>query len=51
MWAAADKMRGHIDAGEYKHVALGLIFPKYISVAFQKFYKTGPLAGRPIMCL
>ena len=26
LWAAADKMRGHMDASEYKHVALGLIF-------------------------
>jgi len=29
LWAAPDKMRGHMDAGEYKHVALGLIFLKY----------------------
>ncbi|TET39219.1 MAG: SAM-dependent DNA methyltransferase [Planctomycetota bacterium] len=36
LWAAADKMRGHMDAGEYKHVALGLIFLKYISDAFQE---------------
>jgi len=35
LWAAADKMRGHMDAGEYKHVALGLIFLKYISDAFE----------------
>jgi hypothetical protein len=35
-WAAADKMRGHMDAAEYKHVALGLIFLKYISNAFQE---------------
>jgi type I restriction enzyme M protein len=34
LWAAADKMRGHMDASEYKHVALGLIFLKYISDAF-----------------
>ena len=34
LWAAADKMRGHMDAAEYKHVALGLIFLKYISDAF-----------------
>ena len=33
---AADKMRGHMDAAEYKHVALGLIFLKYISDAFQE---------------
>jgi len=35
LWAAADKMRGHMDASEYKHIALGLIFLKYISDAFQ----------------
>ncbi len=29
LWAAADKMRGHMDASEYKHVVLGLIFLKY----------------------
>jgi type I restriction enzyme M protein len=34
LWQAADKMRGHMDPGEYKHVALGLIFLKYISDAF-----------------
>jgi type I restriction enzyme M protein len=38
LWAAADKMRGHMDASEYKHVALGLIFLKYISDAFQTVY-------------
>jgi len=38
LWAAADKMRGHMDASEYKHVALGLIFLKYISDAFQERY-------------
>lgn len=35
MFQAADKMRGSMDAGEYKHVALGLIFLKYISDAFE----------------
>ncbi|HEY8285376.1 MAG TPA: class I SAM-dependent DNA methyltransferase, partial [Chloroflexota bacterium] len=34
LWAAADKMRGHMDPSEYKHVLLGLIFLKYISDAF-----------------
>src|SRR5215471_19092929 len=34
LWLAADKMRGHMDAAEYKHVVLGLIFLKYISDAF-----------------
>src|SRR4051812_835624 len=38
LWAAADKMRGHMDAAEYKHVALGLIFLKYISDAFRERY-------------
>lgn len=36
LWAAADKLRGHMDAAEYKHVVLGLIFLKYISDAFQE---------------
>ena len=35
MFQAADKMRGSMDASEYKHVALGLIFLKYISDAFE----------------
>ncbi|HXC35067.1 MAG TPA: class I SAM-dependent DNA methyltransferase, partial [Candidatus Acidoferrales bacterium] len=34
LWAAADKLRGNLDAAEYKHVVLGLIFLKYISDAF-----------------
>ncbi|MCG8606948.1 type I restriction-modification system subunit M [bacterium] len=39
LWAAADKLRGHMDASEYKHVVLGLIFLKYISDAFEAKYK------------
>ena len=35
LWAAADKLRGNMDAAEYKHVALGLIFLKYISDRFE----------------
>jgi type I restriction enzyme M protein len=35
LWQAADKLRGHMDAAEYKHVVLGLIFLKYISDAFE----------------
>jgi len=35
MWAAADKLRNNMDAAEYKHVVLGLIFLKYISDAFE----------------
>ena len=36
LWAAADKLRGNMDASEYKHVVLGLIFLKYISDAFSE---------------
>lgn len=36
LWAMADKLRGHMDAAEYKHVVLGLIFLKYISDAFEQ---------------
>ena len=35
LFKAADKMRGGLEPSEYKHVALGLIFLKYISEAFQ----------------
>jgi len=38
LWAAADKLRKNMDAAEYKHVALGLIFLKYISDAFEELY-------------
>jgi type I restriction enzyme M protein len=38
LWQAADKLRGHMDAGEYKHVVLGLVFLKYISDAFGEHY-------------
>jgi type I restriction enzyme M protein len=34
LWQAAEKLRGNMDAAEYKHVVLGLIFLKYISDAF-----------------
>ena len=36
LWQAADKMRSNMDAAEYKHVVLGLIFLKYISDAFKE---------------
>ena len=38
LWAAADKLRNNMDAAEYKHVVLGLIFLKYISDAFDDLY-------------
>src|SRR5512133_1389954 len=39
LWAAADKLRSNMDAAEYKHVVLGLIFLKYISDAFTARYQ------------
>lgn len=38
LWKAADKLRKNIDAAEYKHVVLGLIFLKYISASFEKHF-------------
>ena len=39
LWKAADKLRNNMDAAEYKHVVLGLLFLKYISDAFDERYK------------
>lgn len=39
LWAAADKLRSNMDAAEYKHVVLGLIFLKYISDAFVELHE------------
>ena len=36
LWLTADKLRNNMDAAEYKHVVLGLIFLKYISDAFEE---------------
>jgi type I restriction enzyme M protein len=38
LWLMADALRGSMDAGEYKHVVLGLIFLKYISDAFEEHH-------------
>jgi type I restriction enzyme M protein len=38
LWAMADALRGSMDAAEYKHVVLGLIFLKYISDAFEEVH-------------
>ena len=38
LWKTADKLRKNIDAAEYKHVVLGLIFLKYISDTFEAHY-------------
>ena len=39
LWASADKLRNNMDAAEYKHVVLGLIFLKYVSDTFMEKYK------------
>lgn len=38
LWLAADKLRSNMDAAEYKHVVLGLIFLKYVSDSFVEKY-------------
>ena len=40
LWRMADALRGSMDAAEYKHVVLGLIFLKYISDAFEERHET-----------
>jgi type I restriction enzyme M protein len=40
LWKTADKLRNNMDAAEYKHVVLGLIFLKYISDSFDEFRAT-----------
>ncbi|MDR1363815.1 MAG: type I restriction-modification system subunit M N-terminal domain-containing protein, partial [Spirochaetaceae bacterium] len=39
IWDAACVLRGNMDAAEYKHVVLGLIFLKYLSDKFEERYK------------
>ena len=39
LWAAADKLRSNMDAAEYKHVVLGLIFLKYASDSFEEIHR------------
>ncbi len=38
LWQAADKLRNNMDAAEYKHVVLGLVFLKYISDTFEEHH-------------
>ena len=38
LWKTADKLRKNIDAAEYKHIVLGLIFLKYISDSFEELH-------------
>ncbi len=46
LWQAADKLRSNMDAAEYKHVVLGLLFLKYISDAFERHRDQLHQAGR-----
>lgn len=39
IWASADKLRSNMDAAEYKHVVLRLIYLKYIADSFGGLYK------------
>ncbi len=45
LWLSADKLRNNMDAAEYKHVVLGLIFLKYISDSFEE-HRAKLLAGK-----
>ena len=45
LWLTADKLRNKMDAAEYKHVVLGLIFLKYISDTFEE-HRAKLLAGK-----
>ena len=57
LWRMADALRGSMDAAEYKHVVLGLIFLKYISDAFEEQHARleaeraqGADPGDPVEC-
>ena len=39
LWKAADALRKNIDAAEYKHIVLGLVFLKYISDTFEQLHE------------
>ncbi len=45
LWLAADKLRNNMDAAEYKHVVLGLMFLKYISDSFEEMHSALHEAG------
>lgn len=45
LWAMADALRNNMDAAEYKHVVLGLIFLKYISDTFEE-HRAKLVAGK-----
>jgi hypothetical protein len=43
LWSAADEMRGHISAAEYRQVLTGLIFLRYVSAAGSPDHARGPV--------
>ena len=45
LWAAADTLRGHIEAAEYKHIILGLVFLKYLNNVFDTCARSLRKAG------
>ena len=46
LWGTANALRGNIDAAEYKHVVLPLMFLKYISDAFEELHEELAIEGR-----
>ena len=46
LWASANKLRGSMDASEYKHVVLPLVFLKYVSDAFEDLHASLAAKGR-----
>ena len=48
LWLAADKLRNNMDAAEYKHVVLGLIFLKFISDSFDEQHAKIVAGPRPL---
>ena len=46
LWATADKLRSNMDATEYKHIVLGMIFLKYISDSFAEHWTALPRSLR-----
>jgi len=39
LWSAANRLRGTVEAAEYKHIVLGLLFLKYLSDAFENRHR------------
>ena len=50
LFQAADKLRGNLEPSEYKHVALGLIFLKYISESVKNWGQSGKIVSGSASC-